>query len=59
MFRVAHPPLLVFGAICWAWMSFTWFGNVFDTDDVPYRLWMLVMTAGSLGLAAGVCTPRA
>lgn len=46
--------LLVFAAIWWAWMSFTWFGNVFDTDDVPYRLWMLVMIAGSLGLAAGV-----
>src|SRR5262245_33797339 len=46
--------LLVFGAIWWAWMSFTWFGNAFDTDDVPYRLWMLVMIAGSLGLAAGV-----
>jgi low temperature requirement protein LtrA len=45
---------LVFAAIWWAWMSFTWFGNVFDTDDVPYRLWMLVMIAGSLGLAAGV-----
>jgi low temperature requirement protein LtrA len=46
--------LLVFGAIWWAWMGFTWFGNVFDTDDGPYRLLMLVMIAGSLGLAAGV-----
>ena len=46
--------LVVFGAIWWAWMAFTWFANVFDTDDVPYRLLMLVMIAGSLGLAAGV-----
>jgi low temperature requirement protein LtrA len=46
--------LLVFAAIWWAWMSFTWFANVFDNDDVPYRLLMLVMIAGSLGLAAGV-----
>jgi low temperature requirement protein LtrA len=46
--------LLVFSAIWWAWMAFTWFANVFDTDDVPYRLLMLVMIAGSLGLAAGV-----
>ena len=46
--------LVVFAAIWWAWMAFTWFGNVFDTDDVPYRLLMLVMIAGSLGLAAGV-----
>ena len=45
---------LVFAAIWWAWMAFTWFANVFDTDDVPYRLLMLVMIAGSLGLAAGV-----
>jgi low temperature requirement protein LtrA len=35
-------------------MAFTWFANVFDTDDVPYRLLMIVMIAGSLGLAAGV-----
>jgi low temperature requirement protein LtrA len=45
---------LVFAAIWWAWMAFTWFANVFDTDDVPYRLLMMVMIAGSLGLAAGV-----
>lgn len=45
---------IVFGAIWWAWMAFTWFANVFDTDDVPYRLLMMVMIAGSLGLAAGV-----
>jgi low temperature requirement protein LtrA len=46
--------MMVFGAIWWAWMSFTWFANAFDTDDVPYRLLMMVMIAGSLGLAAGV-----
>jgi low temperature requirement protein LtrA len=45
---------MVFAAIWWAWMAFTWFANVFDTDDVPYRLLMMVMIAGSLGLAAGV-----
>jgi low temperature requirement protein LtrA len=46
--------LIVFAAIWWAWMAFTWFGNVFDSDDVPYRLFTFVMIAGSLGLAAGV-----
>jgi low temperature requirement protein LtrA len=46
--------LVVFAAIWWAWMAFTWFANVFDTDDGPYRLLMFVMIAGSLGLAAGV-----
>jgi len=45
---------LMFAAIWWAWMAFTWFANVFDTDDVPYRLLMMIMIAGSLGLAAGV-----
>jgi low temperature requirement protein LtrA len=45
---------IVFGAIWWAWVAFTWFANVFDCDDVPYRLLMIVMIAGSLGLAAGV-----
>jgi low temperature requirement protein LtrA len=45
---------VVFAAIWWAWMAFTWFANVFDTDDVPYRLLIFVMIAGSLGLAAGV-----
>lgn len=29
---------IVFAAIWWAWMAFTWFANAFDTDDVPYRL---------------------
>ncbi|WP_112133489.1 low temperature requirement protein A [Glycomyces dulcitolivorans] len=46
--------VFVFAAIWWIWVSFTWFANFFDTDDVPYRLLMMVMIAGSLGLAAGV-----
>jgi low temperature requirement protein LtrA len=59
-FAEGHPGegilgfLIVFAAIWWAWMAFTWFANVFDTDDVPYRLLMFVIIAGSLGLAAGV-----
>lgn len=46
--------LMTFAAIWWAWMNFTWFANLFDTDDVPYRLLTLVQIAGSLGLAAGI-----
>ncbi|SDE17978.1 low temperature requirement protein A [Glycomyces harbinensis] len=46
--------VFAFAAIWWIWVSFTWFANFFDTDDVPYRLLMMVMIAGSLGLAAGV-----
>jgi low temperature requirement protein LtrA len=48
---------MVFFAIWWAWMNFTWFASAFDTDDVPYRLAVLVQLAGSLILAAGI--PRA
>ena len=46
--------LLVFFAIWWAWVNFTWFASAYDTDDVPYRLLTLVQIAGGLVLAAGV-----
>lgn len=49
--------LLVFFAIWWAWMNFTWFASAYDNDDVPYRLAVFVQIAGVLILAAGV--PRA
>ena len=49
--------LLVFFAIWWAWMNFTWFASAYDTDDVAYRLTTLVQIAGALVFAAGV--PRA
>jgi low temperature requirement protein LtrA len=45
---------LVFFAIWWAWMNFTWFASAYDTDDVPYRLLTFVQIAGVLVLAAGV-----
>lgn len=46
--------LFVFGAIWWAWMGFSWFASAFDTDDVFYRLMVLVQMIGALVLAAGV-----
>jgi low temperature requirement protein LtrA len=46
--------LMVFFAIWWAWMNFTWFASAYDTDDVAYRLLTLVQIAGVLVLAAGV-----
>ncbi|MDQ1634212.1 MAG: hypothetical protein QOJ32_1021, partial [Frankiaceae bacterium] len=46
--------LMVFFAIWWAWMNFTWFASAYDTDDVPYRLLTLVQMGGVLVLAAGV-----
>ncbi len=48
------PYLMVFFAIWWAWMNFTWFASAYDTDDVPYRLMTLLQMGGVLVLAAGV-----
>jgi low temperature requirement protein LtrA len=48
---------LVFFAVWWAWMNFTWFASAYDTDDIAYRLTTLVQIAGALVFAAGV--PRA
>jgi low temperature requirement protein LtrA len=46
--------LMVFFAIWWAWMNFTWFASAYDCDDVPYRLAVFVQISGALILAAGV-----
>ncbi|QHC64315.1 low temperature requirement protein A [Rathayibacter festucae] len=50
------PFAMVFFAIWWAWMNFTWFASGYDTDDVPYRLLTLAQMGGVLVLAAGVPT---
>jgi low temperature requirement protein LtrA len=52
---IGYP--LVFFAIWWAWMNFTWFASAYDTDDVAYRVSVLVQMSGVLVLAAGI--PRA
>jgi low temperature requirement protein LtrA len=49
--------LVVFFAIWWSWMNFTWFASAYDTDDDVYRLTTLVQIVGALIIAAGV--PRA
>ena len=46
--------LLVFFAVWWAWMNFTWFASAYDNDDVAYRLATMVQITGALILAAGV-----
>jgi low temperature requirement protein LtrA len=51
----AYP--LVFFAVWWAWMNFTWFASAYDNDDILYRLAVFVQIVGALILAAGV--PRA
>ena len=45
---------MVFFAIWWAWMNFTWFASAYDCDDVPYRLMVFVQMTGALIIAAGV-----
>jgi low temperature requirement protein LtrA len=46
--------LMVFFAIWWAWMNFSWFASAYDTDDAIYRLLTLAQIVGVLVLAAGV-----
>ncbi|MGC0340058.1 low temperature requirement protein A [Streptomyces sp. SLBN-8D4] len=45
---------MLFFAIWWAWMNFTWFASAYDNDDALYRLVTLIQIAGVLVLAAGV-----
>ena len=46
--------LVVFFAIWWPWVNFTWFGSAYDTDDALYRLLTFVQIAGMLVVTAGV-----
>ena len=46
--------VMVFFAIWWAWMNYTWFASSYDCDDVPYRLLTFTIMTGSLMLAAGI-----
>lgn len=58
--QVGNAPVgfpLVFFAIWWTWVNFTWFASAYDVDDVPYRIATFVQITGVLILAAGV--PRA
>ena len=48
---------MVFFAIWWGWLNFTWFASAYDTDDWLYRIVTLVQMSGALVVAAGV--PRA
>ena len=48
------PFFMVFFAIWWAWMNFTWFASAYDCDDVGYRLAVFVQMGGVLVLAAGI-----
>ena len=45
---------LVFFAIYWAWVNFTWFASAYDNDDLVFRLFVFVTMTGALIFAAGV-----
>lgn len=46
--------VMAFFGIWWAWMNFSWFASAYDTDDVPYRLAVLLQMTGALIFAAGL-----
>jgi len=46
--------LLVFFAIWWPWVNYTWFASAYATDDVVHRFLTFVQIAGVLVVAAGV-----
>lgn len=55
--HLAHGILLycmVFFALWWAWMNFSWFASAYDNDDALYRVMTFVQIIGSLVLAAGI-----
>ncbi|WP_205706554.1 low temperature requirement protein A [Kineococcus vitellinus] len=41
-------------AICWAWITFSWFSSGFDTDDWVFRVMTLVQMLGVLVFALGI-----
>lgn len=45
---------LIFFAIWWGWVNFTWFASAYDTDDWLYRVVTIVQMGGALTVAAGV-----
>ncbi|ENW84625.1 hypothetical protein F909_00110 [Acinetobacter sp. ANC 3929] len=45
---------MVFFALWWAWMNFTWFASAYDNDDTLYRCLTFVQIVGSLVMAAGI-----
>ncbi|WP_306333210.1 low temperature requirement protein A [Streptomyces sp. KL118A] len=45
---------MVFFAMFWAWVNFSWFSSAYDNDDALYRVVTLIQIAGVLVFAAGV-----
>jgi len=45
---------MVFFAIWWAWLNYSWFASAYDTGDVRFRLMTFVILTGVLVLSAGI-----
>jgi low temperature requirement protein LtrA len=45
---------MVFFALWWAWMNFTWFASAYDNDDALYRIMTMIQMIGALVIAAGI-----
>ncbi|MEU5685518.1 hypothetical protein DEJ48_22790 [Streptomyces venezuelae] len=45
---------MLFFAMFWAWVNFSWFASAYDNDDALYRVVTLIQIAGVLVFAAGV-----
>ncbi len=45
---------MVFFALWWAWVNFSWFASAYDNDDAFYRVITFVQIIGSLVIAAGI-----
>lgn len=45
---------MMFFAVWWAWMNYTWYASAYDNDDVFFRLMTFVVISGALTMAAGV-----
>lgn len=48
--------LMLFFAIWWAWVSYSWFASAYDSGDVVFRLTTFVVIVGALVLTAGIPT---
>ncbi|WP_340406971.1 low temperature requirement protein A [Gordonia malaquae] len=46
--------VLAMFAVCAAWISFTWFGSAFDTDDWLYRILTMVQMVGVVVFTLGI-----
>lgn len=54
LWHILPTYLMVFFALWWAWMSFSWFASAYDNDDALYRILTFVQIIGSLVIAAGI-----